>query len=67
MPGLEPPTPGGRDLYFHTGGTRGFTAFVGFSPPSGTAVAALANTGPGLDGRFLQCGYGLLRELASQV
>ncbi|GHF33693.1 penicillin-binding protein [Kitasatospora xanthocidica] len=55
---------GGRDLYFHTGGTRGFTAFVGFSPESATAVAALANTGPTLDGRFVQAGYELLRTVA---
>ncbi|MFJ9690977.1 serine hydrolase domain-containing protein [Kitasatospora sp. NPDC101183] len=55
---------GGRELWFHTGGTRGFTAFVGFSPPTGTAVAALANTGPTLDGRFLQSAYELLRGLS---
>lgn len=59
--------PGGRDLYFHTGGTRGFSAFAGFSPLTGTAVAALANTGPGLGGRFLQCGYELLRALALEA
>ncbi|MFI6152666.1 serine hydrolase domain-containing protein [Kitasatospora sp. NPDC051170] len=55
---------GGRELWFHTGGTRGFTAFLGFSPPTGTAVAALANTGPSLDGRFLQSSYELLKGLA---
>ncbi|MFE6050246.1 serine hydrolase domain-containing protein [Kitasatospora sp. NPDC056446] len=52
---------GGRDLYFHTGGTRGFTAFVGFAPEAAVAVATLANTGPTLDGRFVQAGYDLLR------
>ncbi|MER5862914.1 serine hydrolase domain-containing protein [Kitasatospora sp. NPDC002040] len=55
---------GDRDLYFHTGGTRGFTSFVGFSPQGPTTVAALANTGPALDGRFVQAGYDLLRAAA---
>ncbi|MEU1282879.1 serine hydrolase domain-containing protein [Kitasatospora sp. NPDC005856] len=53
---------GGRDLYFHSGGTRGFTAFVGFSPEGSAAVAAVANTAPALDGRFVQAGYEALRE-----
>ncbi|MFI5534081.1 serine hydrolase domain-containing protein [Kitasatospora sp. NPDC051853] len=52
---------GGRDLYFHSGGTRGFTTFVGFSPQGPVAVAALANTAPALDGRFVQAGYEVLR------
>ncbi|QKW18229.1 beta-lactamase family protein [Kitasatospora sp. NA04385] len=52
----------GRDLYFHSGGTRGFTAFVGFRPGDAVAVAALANTGPALNGRFVQAGYDLLRS-----
>ncbi|MEU3498372.1 serine hydrolase domain-containing protein [Kitasatospora cineracea] len=51
----------GRDLYFHSGGTRGFTAFAGFSPRDAVAVAALANTGPALNGRFVQAGYEVLR------
>ncbi|MFD8781482.1 serine hydrolase domain-containing protein [Kitasatospora sp. NPDC059599] len=55
---------GGRDLYFHTGGTRGFTTFVGFSPETAAAVAVLANTGPILDGRFVQAGYEVLRTVA---
>ncbi|MFJ7911819.1 serine hydrolase domain-containing protein [Kitasatospora sp. NPDC096204] len=52
---------GDRDLYFHSGGTRGFTAFVGFSPDGRAAVAAVANTAPALDGRFVQAGYEVLR------
>ncbi|MFJ6383337.1 serine hydrolase domain-containing protein [Kitasatospora sp. NPDC092039] len=52
---------GDRDLYFHSGGTRGFTAFVGFSPAGRAAVAAVANTAPALDGRFVQAGYEALR------
>ncbi|MFD7452446.1 serine hydrolase domain-containing protein [Kitasatospora sp. NPDC059827] len=55
---------GGRDLYFHSGGTRGFTAFVGFAPEGPAAVAALANTAPALNGRFVQAGYELLRAAA---
>ncbi|MFF2074145.1 serine hydrolase domain-containing protein [Kitasatospora sp. NPDC058162] len=55
---------GGRDLYFHSGGTRGFTAFVGFSPEGAAAVAALANTGPALNGRFVQAGYEVLRAVS---
>ncbi|MFI8456467.1 serine hydrolase domain-containing protein [Kitasatospora sp. NPDC085464] len=55
---------GGRELYFHTGATRGFTAFVGFSRETASAVAALANTGPTLDGRFVQAAYEVLRTAA---
>ncbi|MEU4114432.1 serine hydrolase domain-containing protein [Kitasatospora sp. NPDC028055] len=55
---------GDRDLYFHSGGTRGFTAFVGFSPEGSAAVAALANTGPALNGRFVQAGYEVLRAVS---
>ncbi|WP_259316809.1 serine hydrolase [Kitasatospora xanthocidica] len=52
---------GDRDLFFHSGGTRGFTAFVGFSPERSAAVAAVANTAPALNGRFVQAGYEALR------
>ncbi|MFE4513332.1 serine hydrolase domain-containing protein [Kitasatospora sp. NPDC056783] len=55
---------GERDLCFHSGGTRGFTAFVGFSPDGSAGVAVLANTAPALDGRFVQAGYELLRSAA---
>lgn len=58
---------GGRDLYFHSGGTRGFTAFVGFSPEGSAAVAAVANTAPALDGRFVQAGYEALRVASRTV
>ncbi|BAJ26675.1 MULTISPECIES: serine hydrolase domain-containing protein [Kitasatospora] len=54
-----------RDVYFHSGGTRGCTSFVGFSPATASrapvAVAALTNTGPSVNGRFVQAGYDLLR------
>lgn len=54
---------GGRTFLFHSGATRGFTTFVGFCPESRTALAALANTGPRLGGRFVQTAYALLKRL----
>jgi CubicO group peptidase (beta-lactamase class C family) len=55
----------GRTLLFHAGGTRGFTAFAGYSPESGTALVALANSAPGLRGTFVQRSYEALRALAT--
>ncbi|GAA1166396.1 CubicO group peptidase (beta-lactamase class C family) [Kitasatospora gansuensis] len=52
-----------RTTYFHSGGTRGCTAFVGFDPERGTALAALANTGPFLGSRFVQTAYDTLPAL----
>ncbi|MGF1432076.1 serine hydrolase domain-containing protein [Kitasatospora sp. LaBMicrA B282] len=54
---------GARELFFHSGATRGFTSFVGFCPQAGVGVAALTNTGPTVEGRFTQAAYGLLRSL----
>ncbi|WP_066951579.1 serine hydrolase domain-containing protein [Streptomyces lushanensis] len=51
------------DVYHHSGGTRGFTAFAGFSPRHRTAVVALANTAPSPDGRFIQSAYRTLLSL----
>ncbi|MFE1959413.1 serine hydrolase domain-containing protein [Streptomyces sp. NPDC059479] len=51
------------DVYHHSGGTRGFTAFAGFSPRHRTAVVALANTAPSADQRFIQSAYGTLLSL----
>ncbi|MEU0663363.1 serine hydrolase domain-containing protein [Streptomyces lavendulocolor] len=53
-----------RDLYFHSGGTRGFTAFIGFCPDPVTAVVALTNTSPTPTGRFVLNAYLLLRSQA---
>lgn len=53
----------GHAVYHHSGGTRGFTAFAGFSPGPGTALVALANSSPALSGRFIQGAYGALRAL----
>lgn len=55
----------GRTLLFHAGGTRGFTAFAGYSPDTGTALVALANSGPGLRAQFVQRSYEALRALAT--
>ncbi|UFQ19797.1 MULTISPECIES: serine hydrolase domain-containing protein [Streptomyces] len=54
----------GHDLYHHSGGTRGFTCFAGFSPRTRVAFAALANTSPSLSGGFIQRAYLELRGLA---
>jgi serine-type D-Ala-D-Ala carboxypeptidase/endopeptidase len=52
---------------FHSGATRGFTAFIGFAPRAGVALAALTNSGPELNGRFLQGAYGLLKAMAKRA
>ncbi|ARZ68721.1 penicillin-binding protein [Streptomyces albireticuli] len=57
----------GRPLFHHSGGTRGFTAFAGFLPGSGTAVAALANTSPTPLAPFVQAAYGTLCALDASV
>ncbi|WP_232733987.1 serine hydrolase [Kitasatospora sp. CB02891] len=51
------------DVLFHSGGTRGCTSFIAFCPRRGTALAALTNAGPRLDGRFIQTGYRIFRGL----
>ncbi|MFH8292886.1 serine hydrolase domain-containing protein [Streptomyces sp. NPDC018059] len=56
----------GHDLYHHSGGTRGFTCFAGFSPQTRTAFAALANTSPSLSGGFIQRAYLELWTLAQR-
>ncbi|MGW1072453.1 serine hydrolase domain-containing protein [Streptomyces sp. NPDC002537] len=53
----------GRPLLHHCGGTRGFTAFAGFLPGSGIALAALADTAPTPLAPFIQAAYGTLCAL----
>ncbi|SER34438.1 CubicO group peptidase, beta-lactamase class C family [Lentzea xinjiangensis] len=53
-----------HDLLFHSGGTSGFTTFVGFSPQSRTALVALTNAGATRRGNFIQRSYETLRALA---
>jgi len=54
----------GHELLFHTGGTRGFSAFVGYCPVTRTGLAALANTTPAPGSGFLQDAYSRFRSLA---
>jgi len=57
----------GHDLLFHTGGTRGFTAFAGFSPQADTALVVLTNAGPTIGGGArIQDAYETLRTLAAR-
>ncbi|MEV2243090.1 serine hydrolase domain-containing protein [Streptomyces sp. NPDC049970] len=56
------PRPDGALLH-HSGGTRGFTAFAGFLPASGTALVALTNTAPTPLAPFVQAAYGTLRTM----
>ncbi|PJE96552.1 penicillin-binding protein [Streptomyces carminius] len=56
-----------RELLFHSGGTRGFTSFAGFSPTTGTALAALTNGSPTLRGTFIHTAYRALRELTLEA
>lgn len=53
------------ELLFHSGATRGFTAFVGFCPQARTGLAALTNQAPTVGGRFVQRAYELLIALAA--
>jgi serine-type D-Ala-D-Ala carboxypeptidase/endopeptidase len=54
-----------HDLIFHSGGTRGFTAFTGFSPQTRTALVALTNTSPTLRDKLIQPAYEALSTLAA--
>jgi D-alanyl-D-alanine-carboxypeptidase/D-alanyl-D-alanine-endopeptidase len=52
-----------RTLLWHTGGTGGFTAFLGFSPEAGAGVAVLANTRPTRDRAVIRIGRGLFKRV----
>ncbi|MER5349839.1 serine hydrolase domain-containing protein [Kitasatospora sp. NPDC002551] len=54
----------GRDLLFHSGGTRGCTSLIAFCPQTATAVAALCNAGPSRRGNFAQAAYDVFKRLA---
>ncbi|GAA2382435.1 hypothetical protein GCM10010420_00420 [Streptomyces glaucosporus] len=56
---------GTHGLLFHSGGTRGFTSFAGFSPSARTALAALGNGSPTLRGTFIRAAYRALRGLTA--
>lgn len=53
----------GSGLYHHSGGTRGCTSFVAFSPRHDTALVALANCAPGLRSPFIQQAYDTVSDL----
>jgi CubicO group peptidase (beta-lactamase class C family) len=57
----------GRPLLHHSGGTRGFTAFTGFLPGPGIALAALCDTQPTPRAPFLQTAYTTLCALEGSV
>ncbi|MGP3984976.1 serine hydrolase domain-containing protein [Streptomyces sp. KR80] len=55
----------GHELVFHSGGTRGFTTFAGFSRQAGVGLAAATNTAPTLRGTFIRTAYQMLKSLIS--
>ncbi|MFE7190994.1 serine hydrolase domain-containing protein [Kitasatospora sp. NPDC057541] len=57
-------TPDGRDLFFHSGGTRGCTTLIAFCPQTATAVAALCNAGPSRRDNFAQAAYDVFKQFA---
>ncbi|MCC9310146.1 beta-lactamase family protein [Kitasatospora sp. RB6PN24] len=54
----------GRTLLWHTGGTRGFTATMGFSPEAEAGALVLANAGPTLQQPVVRAGRRLLGAVA---
>ncbi|WP_051970169.1 serine hydrolase domain-containing protein [Kitasatospora azatica] len=54
-----------RELVFHEGSTRGFLAFAGFSPKTGTGLVALVSSPADRRRRFLQTAYETFRGLAA--
>jgi serine-type D-Ala-D-Ala carboxypeptidase/endopeptidase len=54
------------DVLFHSGATRGFTAFVGFCPQAATGVAALVNTTPTRRRNMISIAYSLFKALVRE-
>jgi CubicO group peptidase (beta-lactamase class C family) len=52
-----------RTLLWHTGGTGGFTTFVGFCPETSVGIAVLANTKHTTDQTVLRVGRRLFKHL----
>ncbi|NGN62423.1 beta-lactamase family protein [Streptomyces sp. A7024] len=52
----------GRTVHYHGGGTRGFTAFIGFSIEPGLAYAALTNNNPDRRNAFVNHAYAHLHQ-----
>lgn len=53
-----------RTLLWHTGGTGGFSAFLGFSPQASAGVAVLANTRSTRDQAVIRAGRRLFKRVA---
>ena len=53
----------GANLYWHTGGTGGCTAFVGFCPDTAGAVVLLANAAPSWRQPVIRTGRQLFRDV----
>ncbi|HJT04238.1 MAG TPA: serine hydrolase domain-containing protein [Pseudonocardiaceae bacterium] len=51
------------DLLFHSGATRGFTAFLGFCPQAQTGIAALVNSTPTHRHTMVPTAYTLFKTL----
>jgi len=51
------------DVLFHSGATRGFTAFVGFCPQTQTGLAALTNSTPTYRHNMIPTAYALFKTL----
>ncbi|MTE20345.1 serine hydrolase [Streptomyces sp. TRM43335] len=58
---------GAFELLFHSGGTRGFTSFVGFCPAARTALAAVTGTTPTVRATFIRTAHRVLRDLTAEV
>jgi CubicO group peptidase (beta-lactamase class C family) len=54
------------DLVFHSGGTPGFTTFLGFCPNAGIGLLALRNATIGPTSPVIQSTYDLLKALARE-
>ena len=57
---------GEDELVYHAGSTRGFTAFVGFSPRAQVGLAVLAGSLPMRSRGFIQSAYDTLRTLVAE-
>ncbi|HEY3893903.1 MAG TPA: serine hydrolase domain-containing protein [Pseudonocardiaceae bacterium] len=51
------------NLLFHSGGTRGFTTFLGFCPQAGIGIVALVNAAPALRGNMIPTAYSVFKAL----
>ncbi|WP_308112785.1 serine hydrolase domain-containing protein [Streptomyces sp. DH12] len=57
------PAADGGTMYFHSGATLGQTAFLGFRPDRGAALAAVCNRRHGPDNALIATAHSLLQDL----